>query len=179
MIPKNHGLWLSELTNRGIRQNFLLKNGCGVNVKGNIKTPNWNLISYCWKSSGIIITTFLTPPKKIISRIKLRMRNPRKIYIRYVINCWTVNRDQCCFHKIALHHWLIPSLISSKIKLNWFAATLKNIWIHLLINYHPLPPYFMDYLLNSSELFLNLMSGKKLHHPLQNFVLLTPFLHGY
>ena len=31
---KNHGLWLSEQTNLGIRRNFLLKNGCGVNVKG-------------------------------------------------------------------------------------------------------------------------------------------------
>ena len=44
---------------------------------------------------------------------------------------------------IALHPRLIPSLITSKIKLNWFAATLKNLWIHLLINYHLLPPYFI------------------------------------
>ena len=85
--PKNHGLWLSEQTDRGIRRNFLLKKGCGVNVKGNTKTLHWNLISYCWRSSRINITTFLTQPRKITSRIKLRMRNPRKIYIRFVINC--------------------------------------------------------------------------------------------
>ena len=127
-IYANHRLWLSEQRNLGIRRNFRLKNGCGVNVKGNIKTPNWNLISYCWRSSGMNITTFLTPPRKITSRIELRMRNPRKINIRYVISCYTVNRDQCRLHMIVLHPWRIPSLITSKIKLNWFAATLKNLW---------------------------------------------------
>ena len=77
-----------------------------------------------------------------------------------------MNRDQCCLHMIALHPWLILSMITSKIKLNWFAAALSNLCIPLLISYHPLPPYFMDYLLNSLDLFLNLLSGKKLHHPL-------------
>ena len=31
----------------GIRLNFLMRNSCGINMKGNIKTPNRNLISYC------------------------------------------------------------------------------------------------------------------------------------
>ena len=61
-----------------------------------MKTPTWNLISYCWRSSGINITTFLTSPRKITSRIKLRMRNPRKIYIRYSISQEICTRFLLC-----------------------------------------------------------------------------------
>ena len=86
--PKNHGLWLSEQTNLCIRRNFRLKNGCGVNVKGNIKTPKLVSDKLLFKEQRNKYNNLLNSTKKdyIKNRIE-KMRNPRKIYIRYVINC--------------------------------------------------------------------------------------------
>ena len=148
--PKNHGLWFSEQTNLGIRRNFLPKNGCGVNVKGSMPL-NEQRNKY---------NNLLNSTKKYYIKSKTENAQSSKDLYKLCDILLNRNRDQCFLHMIVLHTWLILSLITSKIKLNWFAATLKNLWIHLLICYHRLPPCFMVHLFNSLELFLNLMPEK-------------------
>ena len=68
---RNHGRWLSERINLGLRRNSLNTNDCGGSVTGHINKQDRNLIKYHWMSKGIHTTTFWIPSRKISFRIKI------------------------------------------------------------------------------------------------------------
>ena len=76
---------------------------------------------------GINTTLFSILPRRIISKIRLKMPNHQKIFIKYAISFWIGNKKPCYRRMIVLNHYLTHlSIILMKKKMNCNLETSLN-----------------------------------------------------